>query len=145
MKALILSCNTGQGHNSTGNAVMSELRKRGVECEMLDSLAFGSEFASEMVSKIHAKCVIHAPKLYAAGLKAAEKMDESPIKPSPCYVANATYANDLYRYITENGYDTIIMPHVFPSEALTRIKKKHSAHLKTFFIATDYASDFSVF
>ena len=139
MKALILSCNTGQGHNSTGKAVMSELEKRDVECEMLDALSFGSELASEIVSKIHAKCVIHAPKLYAAGLKAAEIMDESPLKPSPCYVANATYANELYRYITEKGYDTVIMPHVFPSEALTRIKKKHSAPLKTFFIATDYA------
>ena len=139
MKALILSCNTGQGHNSAGSAVMCELKKRGVECEMLDTLAFGSELASEIVSKIHAKCALHAPRLYAAGLKAAEMIDESPLKPSPCYMANATYATELYKYITENGYDTIIMPHVFPSEALTRIKKKHSVSLKTFFIATDYA------
>jgi processive 1,2-diacylglycerol beta-glucosyltransferase len=139
MKALILSCNTGQGHNSAGKAVMDELTKRGVECEILDTLSFGSEFASEVVSKIHSKCVMHAPKIYAMGYKAAEKMDESPVKPSPCYVANATYANDLYKYITENGYDTIIMPHVFPSAALTRIKKKHAPKIRTYFIGTDYA------
>ena len=53
MKALILSCNTGQGHNSTGKAVMSELKKRDVDCEMLDALSFGSELASEIISKIH--------------------------------------------------------------------------------------------
>ena len=139
MKALILSCNTGQGHNSAGKAVMSELEARGIECEMLDSLAFRSERASKIVSKIHSKCAIRAPKLYAAGYKAAERMDESPIKPSPCYMANAAYADELYDYIADNGYDTVIMPHVFPSEAITRIKKKHSADIKTYFIGTDYA------
>ena len=139
MKALVLSCNTGQGHNSAGKAVIDELTKRGVECEMLDTLAFGSEFASEVVCKIHSKCAMHAPKIYAMGLKAAEKIDESPVKPSPCYMANATYADNLYKYITKNGYDTIIMPHVFPSQALTRIKKKHAPNIRTYFIATDYA------
>lgn len=139
MKALILSCNTGQGHNSAGQAIIAELTARGIECEMLDALAFSSEFASDVVSKIHSKCAVHAPKIYAMGYKAAEKMDESPVKPSPCYIANATYAGDIYKYIIENGYDTVIMPHVFPSEALTRIKKKHAPKIRTFFIATDYA------
>lgn len=139
MKALILSCNTGQGHNSAGNALVAEFNARGIECDMTDTLAFGSEFASDMVSKIHSKCVLNAPGLFAAGYKVAEKIDDKALKRSPCYVANATYSNELYKYITEKGYDTIIMPHVFPSEALTRIKRKHSPALRTYFIGTDYA------
>ena len=38
MKVLMLSCNTGEGHNSTGNAVREVLEARGVECEMIDVL-----------------------------------------------------------------------------------------------------------
>lgn len=139
MKALILSCNTGQGHNSAGEALINEFRARDVECDMTDALSFGSEFASGVISKIHAKCVLNAPELFAAGYKVAEKIDDKALKRSPCYVANATYANELYKYITENGYDTIIMPHVFPSEALTHIKRKHAPALRTYFIGTDYA------
>ena len=139
MKALILSCNTGQGHNSAGQALINEFNSMGIECDMTDTLAFGSEFASDVVSKIHAKCVLNAPALFAAGYKAAAKIDDKALKLSPCYVANATYSNELYKYITDNGYDTIIMPHVFPSEALTHIKRRHSPALRTYFIGTDYA------
>lgn len=139
MKALILSCNTGQGHNSAGAALAHEFHKRGIECDMADTFAFGSKRASRAVLKLHLKCVLNAPGLFAAGYKAAAKIDDKALKRSPCYVANATYSNGLYKYITENGYDTIIMPHVFPSEALTRIKRKHSPALATYFIGTDYA------
>lgn len=138
MKVLILSCNTGQGHNASGNAIMAEFEKKGIECQLLDTLAFSSETASSVVTKIHTSCVMHAPKLFAVGFKTAELIDEKSLKYSPCYVANATYADELYRYITENRFDTIIMPHVFPAEALTRIKRKYSPDLKTYFVATDY-------
>lgn len=139
MKTLILSCNTGQGHNSAGKALMREFEKRGIDCEMLDALAFGSEFASDMVSKIHSSCALHAPSLYSVGYKAAEIIDDKALKHSPCYVMNASYSSNLYKYINEHGYDTIVMPHVFPTEALTRIKRKFSPKIKTYFVGTDYA------
>ena len=138
MKVLILSCNTGQGHNSSGKAIMAEFEKYNVECRLLDTLAFSSETASNVVTKIHTSCVMHAPKLFAVGFKTAELIDEKALKYSPCYVANATYAEELYKYITENGFDTIIMPHVFPAETLTRIKRKYAPDIKTYFVATDY-------
>ena len=36
MKVLILSCNTGQGHNAAGRAVQEEFLRRGADCRMLD-------------------------------------------------------------------------------------------------------------
>ena len=138
MKVLILSCNTGQGHNVSGNAIMSEFEKKGIECDLLDTLSFRSEMASNVVTKIHTGCVMHAPRLFSVGFRTAELIDEKSFKYSPCYVANATYADELYQYIKENGFDTIIMPHVFPAEALTRIKRKYAPDLKTYFVATDY-------
>lgn len=141
MKVLILSCNTGQGHNSAGHALMEEFAKRGVHADMRDSLAFDSDFTSKMVCGIHAKCSLHAPKLLGAGIQVAKLIDATRVNHSPCYLANMPYAGSLYDFITENGYDTIVAPHVFPSEAITRILRKHqgASRLKTYFVGTDYA------
>ena len=141
MKVLILSCNTGQGHNSAGRALIDEFARRGIHADMRDALAFSSVFASRMVCTIHAKCSLHVPKLLGAGIQVAKLMDATKIDRSPCYLANMPYAGSLYDYIKQNGYDTIVAPHVFPSEAITRILRKHAdaAGLKTYFIGTDYA------
>ena len=44
MRVLILSCNTGQGHNSAGSAVREELEAAGAECELLDALSFAVSY-----------------------------------------------------------------------------------------------------
>lgn len=138
MKVLILSCNTGQGHNSAGRAVAAEFEKRGIECEMMDALVFDSELTSKLVSNVHNKSTVHIPKIYGLGVSAAKVLDKMSRKRSVCYLANSTYASSLYQYIRENHYDTLIMPHVFPSEAATRIIRKYGASFRTYFIATDY-------
>ena len=38
MKALILSCNTGGGHNSAARAIAEEMQERGDEAYVLDYL-----------------------------------------------------------------------------------------------------------
>lgn len=139
MKVLILSCNTGQGHNTAGKAVRAELERLGIECEMLDALSFESQLASRMVSDIHSKGALHLPRVYGFGVSTAKRLDKISRRRSICYVANTTYASALYDYIVENGYDTVVAPHVFPSEAITRIRRKHDVKLRTYFIATDYA------
>ena len=53
-------------------------------------------------------------------------------------VANALYADKLCNYITENGYDTVVMPHLFPAEAMTWLLRQHKLDVQTYFIATDY-------
>ena len=53
MKALILSCNTGEGHNSSAKAILNELQVQGYECEMRDTLSLVSETTSKNVSAIY--------------------------------------------------------------------------------------------
>ena len=38
MKVLVLSCNTGEGHNSAARAVREEFCLRGTPCDMEDAL-----------------------------------------------------------------------------------------------------------
>ncbi len=139
MKVLILSCNTGQGHNTAGRCVLAEFERLGVECEMKDALSFDSELTSKVISGVHNKGTVHVPRLYGMGVSAARVLDKVARRRSVCYLANSTYASSLYRYITENGFDTIVLPHVFPSEAITRIRRKYDTDFRAYFIATDYA------
>ena len=141
MKALVLSCNTGQGHNTAGRAVMEELTARGIECEMRDTLTFASKFISDTICTIYNGASVRIPRVLGMGISGARKTDTLFKKNSPCYVANMPYASKMYRYIEENGFDTVIMPHVFPSEAMTRIERRLSRefNVKTCFVATDYA------
>ena len=39
MKAIILSCNTGEGHNTAGKAIYQKFLQLGVECDFVDTLA----------------------------------------------------------------------------------------------------------
>ncbi len=141
MKALILSCNTGQGHNTAARAIMEELTARGIACEMQDALAFASKFISNTVCGIYNKASVRIPRVLGAGISTAKLTHKIFKKNSPCYVANLPYAGKVYRYIKKNGFDTVIMPHVFPSEALTWVERRlpNEGDLRTCFVATDYA------
>ena len=50
MKILILSCGTGEGHNSAARAVEENLLKRNIFCEVKDVVSFRSEKAQKKVS-----------------------------------------------------------------------------------------------
>ena len=50
MKVLILSCNTGGGHNSCAKAIGTELLKRGHTYETDDALLYVSKGTSRFVS-----------------------------------------------------------------------------------------------
>lgn len=136
-KFLILSCNTGQGHNSAGEAILEELQYRGLPCEMKDTLEFSSQKASKVVSGAYMNIATYIPKFFNALYKAGDFVSTSKFK-SVIYLANKAYAENLYKYILRNRFDTIIVPHLFPAEALTYIKRNKAVNLRTFAIATDY-------
>ena len=50
MQTLILSCNTGAGHNSCAQAVQEAYHSRGEICNITDSLQFISEKASTFIT-----------------------------------------------------------------------------------------------
>ena len=135
MKVLILSTGTGEGHNSAGKAVLEQFRKRGIPCEMADVLGFASERAASYGKRIYVWSTVKATKVFKGAYKAGRAITSSRRK-SPVYYANALYAEKLYH----NGYDTIVMPHLFPAEALTYMLRKHGCRpdIRTYFVGTDY-------
>ena len=72
MRILLLSANTGEGHNATAKAVMGVLESRGVECTMADTLAFLSPGFSKFICDWHVRLYRHGRKLFDLGYRFAE-------------------------------------------------------------------------
>ena len=137
MKVLILSTGTGEGHNSAAKAMKEQFERRNIPCELADVLDFASDKASAYGRRIYIWSTVRAKKVFAGAYRAGRAISSARLK-SPVYFANALYADRLCSYIKENGYDTVVMPHLFPAEAMTWLLRKHKLDVQTYFIATDY-------
>lgn len=137
MRALILSCNTGEGHNAAGRAVLEELKLRGIDCEMRDALAFGGEKVSRFITSAMTGVTVKYPWVFALGYKAGERISSDRHK-SIIYLANSGYAEALKSYIEGQGFDTVITPHLFAGEALTYIRRNLGGNFRYYAVATDY-------
>ena len=83
MKALILSCNTGGGHNSAARAIAEEMHDRGDEAYVLDYLGLAGEGVSRLVGDGYVQIVKKTPRLfgmvYKLGMVISRLMRRSPV------------------------------------------------------------------
>lgn len=138
MRVLILTCNTGEGHNSASAAVCEALELRGHVCDTVDALGFLSKRASAFICRWHVRLYRYAPKLFDTGYAKAEK-----------YALVFEERGLLGRYLSSGGkklewlldrarYDAIICAHAFPAMMVTDMMRRRPRNLRTIFIATDY-------
>ena len=137
MKVLILSCNTGGGHNAAARAVAEAVRAHGDFAEILDYLCLAGNGVSRLVGDGYVEVVKKAPKAfgiaYHLGMAVSRCMRKSPV-----YYANARMAGDLSEYLKEHQVDAIVMPHLYPAETLTYMKRKGMHLPLTVAVMTDY-------
>lgn len=136
MKVLILSCDTGEGHNSAAFAIFEFLKKSNVECEVLDFFYLKSKQASRRASQTYLR-VIRIPLAFRIIYNLGKIVSNSKIK-SPVYFRLKRYRGRLYDYINANGFDTVITTHLFPAEALTALKRENRLNVTTLAVNTDY-------
>lgn len=137
MRALILSCNTGGGHNAAAQAIAEKFRAHGDEAEVLDYLRLAGEKVSRNVGNIYVETVKNAPGVfglvYRLGMIVSRLLWRSPI-----YYVNGKMAKYLQAYLKENPADVIIMPHLYPAETLTFMKRRKMELPLTIAVMTDY-------
>ncbi len=139
MKILMLSCNTGQGHNSAAKAVCEQFIKLGEECVVKDTLAYASEYYSKLICESYTKIVMHTPRAFGAGYKLCKSMPTvSKIKSVP-YISNMLTTKKLYDDIIEGGFEAVVCTHVFAGQAMTHIKHKYGLDMPVYIISTDYS------
>lgn len=137
MDALILSCGTGGGHNSAGEAIEQALSARSHCVTKLNPYLLKSEKTAEMVNNAYIRLVQKMPGAFGAVYRLGNAYRKLPIS-SPVYELNKLMAPLLEQYLTENRFDCIVTTHLFPAEILTNLKRKGKAVPPTYFIATDY-------
>ncbi len=138
MRVLVLSCNTGQGHNSAANAVKKTMEDNGVYCEVKDALGFISKASSAIISKGHVFIYRHAPLLFKVGYRSSEKHRGIFKEKSLMHRFFALGAKKMYKYCVDGGFDVIIVSHAFAALMLSVVKKRYPLSARTYFFATDY-------
>lgn len=135
MKILILSCSTGEGHNSAARALQEHFSTLGVENEVVDTLSLVNSDVSKTASDIYLFST--RTKMFRF-LYNAGGMVSNYKRKSPVYLANKLYCGKLLDYINDNGFDAVICVHLFPAEAVTALKRSGELKIKTLFVMTDY-------
>lgn len=146
MKLLILSCNTGEGHNSTARAIKEEAEKRGDTVEIWDALSFWPKGTNALICQGQEFLYKNLPELFGLGYRFFEKFSEKENerrlkgkKPSKGFSPLAKKPSEkLHAAIAEADFDVIICAHIFASLMVTEYRKTYGAEHKTFLIATDY-------
>lgn len=137
MKILILSCSTGEGHNSAAKAVMDTLVAKGAECELLDPICFKSEKRMKTVASLYNNLISKAPFIFGIIYRLGKLYDFLKL-PSPVAYANSKYAKPFSEYIVKNGFDAVVSSHIFAMQAMVAVREKHGVKIPVYCIMTDY-------
>ena len=138
MRVLILSCNTGEGHNSCSAAIQECFEAQGVHCEVADALRFISKGASELFARAHVAMYRHFPALFRYSYSFLEKHPGAFRKKSPIHRFFSVGTRRLGDHIRAGGFDAVICTHVFSAMILTETLRRNPLPVRTAFVATDY-------
>lgn len=136
-KVLILTCSTGEGHNSAAHAIETILCEKGIACELTDPVSFKSDRMSQAVSSVYNTIIKKTPTVFGAVYKLGHLYCSTKL-PSPILWANSTYADALRQYIVDNAFDAVISTHLYGMEAMTVIRKDPTFTIPCFGVMTDY-------
>lgn len=135
MKILLLTCSTGEGHNSAAYALHEYFDLQGIESAVVDTLSLVNAAVSRKASDVYLFST--RTKMFRLLYNAGEVVRNFHSR-SPVYLANKLYCGRLMEYIDEQGFDTVICVHLFPAEAITALKNSGKLKAVTMFVMTDY-------
>lgn len=106
-KILILSCNTGEGHNSAARALQNYARSVGIDCDLLDALSLRYERISKIVSGLYDASVKLSlfSSIYALGEWYSDRKHNGK---SPVYHLCKLLRGRLSQVISDNAYNAVI-------------------------------------
>lgn len=137
MEVLILSCGTGGGHNAAAEALREELEARGDRVVVMDPYTLRSDRTARRVSGAYISLVQRTPRLFGFVYLLGNLVRKLPWR-SPVYLINRKAAKAMELFLSQNHFDAILMPHLFPAEIMTQLKRRGVDLPATIFVATDY-------
>lgn len=137
MRILLLSANTGEGHNSSAKAIMEVLRTKNMVCEMLDCLAFLSPGFSKFISDWHVRIYQYGGKIFDKGYRFMENK-ANPDNFNPLYELLSLGSGKLRDTLMEGRYDCVVCVHPFAGVMVTEMRRSWGLEIPTLLVATDY-------
>lgn len=138
MKLLILSCNTGAGHNSVASALKEAFSDKGDECEIVDALSFLPPGWSQIASDMHSYIYKKAPELFRKGYEHAENHRSQFEQGHATRNLIDVGVSKLGRFIKKQKYDAVLCSHVFAGLMLSDAIKRYSLDIQSGIVETDY-------
>ena len=138
MRVLILSCDTGGGHNSCAFAIRQAFSEKDICCDTADALAFISDRFSKFMSRGHTMMYRRVPGLFRFGYGFAEKHRSVLEEKTGVYKLLTSGTEELHSFLQKGGYDAVICTHVFSGMLMQQMLLEYPMNIKTAFVATDY-------
>ncbi|MDO4483036.1 MAG: glycosyltransferase [Clostridia bacterium] len=139
MKALILTTHTGGGHDAAAKAITDALEAKGVECRIMDCVAFAGRWVSRIVSNSYVKMVQKTPNRFGHIYRLGQIIS-TPRMRSPIYAANCTYAHRMRKTLDEIKPDMIVCTHLFGAQTVQHLIKHKDYSGLHCMILTDYTN-----
>ncbi len=134
MRVLLLSANTGGGHNSAADAIRLQFEQQGVGCEVRDALSFVSEIHSDIISSGHTYIYRYFPQLFGIGYRYEERHP-----PRFIYEQMALGAKCFASFLAKQSFDAVVSTHIFGSMLVTEVRKRYGVTIPHYVVITDYA------
>lgn len=138
MNILILSCNTGEGHNSAAKAVKEYFEQKGDTCEVVDALSFWSPEKSKIISKGHVFIYRRLPELFGAAYRFEERRSPRDSEDFIIYELVTKGCEKLFDWLRNKSFDVILCSHVFSALMVTHLRRKKGLPTPLYFVSTDY-------
>lgn len=137
MRIMLLSANTGEGHNSSAKAIMEVLQANGAECCLQDCLSFLSPGFSKFISDWHTRIYQYGGKIFDKGYRFMENIAD-PDNFNPLYELLSLGSGKLRDRLMEEQFDGVICVHPFAGVMMTEVKTGWGMAIPTWQVATDY-------
>jgi len=135
---LILSCNTGEGHNSCAAAIKNYYNSMNEECDIKDALGFIGPRVSRMFSKGHVTVYRYFAGAYRKAYGYYEKHPVRLMKRTGLYRLLYRGVGRLYKDIVRERYDAVICAHSFAAVMMEKLQALYKPDISIYFVATDY-------
>ena len=137
MRTLILTCHTGDGHDSAARAIAREYEARGWEYVIADPIGIPTKYGSRFVCSFYNGMIRRTPKAFGVIYNSGHAFSKVRMA-SPVYAMIRTNLRKLDRFVRKGNFDSVICTHVFGMEAMKGLRRHKEIDLPTFGVFTDY-------
>jgi len=146
MRILLLSGNTGEGHNSAAKALKEYFEEKGCQCDVHDGLQYMRFSCGNFISWGHITIYRKLPFIFAIGYRYAQWLQRRrPYQKMLNKRAKrlsrrlSPHRRRLKEFIDQGNYDAVIAVHSFIAQMTSELRCCGCLDIPSFFLSTDYS------